>query len=219
MKPLLLTLLLSFTSFLAAQTPSPPLSVIQDEGSFDSSVRNAINKNFSLLQTSNNTGVGNFTSLTVSGAAAFGTLSNLATALQICDANCLHKTTIGGYSSGLGFAITGPVQATQLQTATVCANAASPAVCGSAAAGSAVIPAASTSSSVVVDTTAVTASSTITLTVDSSLTVGAATCNTTAATLAIPPYISARTPGTSFTISYLGTISTNPVCVSYSITN
>jgi hypothetical protein len=33
------------------------------------------------------------------------------------------------------------------------------------------------------------------------------------------PYVSARTPGTSFTIAYLGAITTNPLCVNYVITN
>lgn len=100
------------------------------------------------------------------------------------------------------------------RTQTNCSSAAAPAVCGSAAAGSVVIAAAG--SSVVVDTTAVTATSQILIQDDSSLgTKLSVTCNTTLA----PPQVTARTAGTSFTISTAIAPTSNPACYSYSIVN
>lgn len=99
-------------------------------------------------------------------------------------------------------------------TTTVCASSASPAACGAAAAGSVAVAAAGTT--LVVDTTAVTAHSQIKLTFDSSLgTALGVTCNTTIN----QPTVSARTAGTSFTITMSGSIATNPDCVSYTILN
>jgi hypothetical protein len=99
-------------------------------------------------------------------------------------------------------------------TASNCKSSASPAVCGSAAAGAVAIAAGS--SSVVVDTTAVTANSDISLTFNSSLgTRLSVTCNTTAQ----QPTVSAISAGTSFTISVSSSFSTNPGCISYSIVN
>lgn len=98
-----------------------------------------------------------------------------------------------------------------------CSSSASPAVCGGAAAGSVTIAVAGTT--VVVDTTAVTANSAIFVYPDASL--GAklgVTCNTTVAAYSAT-WISARTAGTSFTISDSGTIATNPNCYSYLVVN
>ena len=87
----------------------------------------------------------------------------------------------------------GAVTSSKYATATNCNSAASPAVCGSAAAGSVSI--AASSSSVIVNTSAVTANSQITVTFDGSLgTKLGITCNTTAQ----QPYVSARMAGTSF---------------------
>lgn len=109
--------------------------------------------------------------------------------------------------------IQGNTKTATLSTATNCSSAAAPAVCGSAAAGSVVVAAAATT--VVVNTTAVTANSQILLTQDSSLgTKLSVTCNTTA-NLA---FASARTAGTSFTVTSTAPI-TNPLCLSYSIIN
>lgn len=102
-----------------------------------------------------------------------------------------------------------------------CASGASPAVCGSAAAGAVALPT-GTGSTLVVDTTAVTSASRIVLTVDASVTISGTTCNSTLATLTGTPLaITARTPGTSFTISTGAAvvISTNPVCITYMIEN
>jgi hypothetical protein len=100
----------------------------------------------------------------------------------------------------------------------VCFSNAAPAVCNTAHSGAVAIPT-GVNSTLTVNTSSVTARSIITLTPDSSLAVPSTTCNTTAASLAVQPYVSARTPGTSFTISFLGTITTNPVCVGYAIAN
>jgi hypothetical protein len=109
---------------------------------------------------------------------------------------------------------TGLATAAKYATATNCTSAASPAVCGSAAAGTVVIAAAATT--VVVDTTAVTANSEIFIQYDSSLgTKLSVTCNTTVAL----PAITARTGGTSFTITVPAAPAVNPACYSYHIVN
>ena len=91
-----------------------------------------------------------------------------------------------------------------------CADSAGAAACGADPAGHFVIDAAATS--VVVNTTAVTASSEIPLTFDSSLgTLLGVTCNT----LFAAPYISARTAGVSFTVSIPVAPITNPACFGY----
>lgn len=99
-----------------------------------------------------------------------------------------------------------------------CSSSASPAVCGSSAAGSVVI--AATASSVTVNTTAVTANSQILITPDDSLgTKLGVTCNSTLVTVLSSFGITARTAGTSFTISTSSTPTANPACFSYSIIN
>lgn len=111
----------------------------------------------------------------------------------------------------------GNVLGTTYSTATNCANAAAPAVCGSAAAGAVVIAAGATT--VTVNTSAVTANSEIEITPDSSLSTRlGVTCNTTLASI-IGPVITARTAGTSFQVSITGTLVTNPACYTYAITN
>ena len=105
-------------------------------------------------------------------------------------------------------------------TTTNCSSSASPAVCGSAAAGSVLIPTGTTSSTLTVNTTAVTANSQIIFYPDDSLgTRLSTTCNSTLATLVGGSFISARTPGTSFAITFNGTIVSNGVCGSYTIIN
>jgi len=113
----------------------------------------------------------------------------------------------------------GCVQGTKtIISATNCSSSASPAVCGSAAAGSVVIAASATT--VVVNTSAVTANSQIFVFPDETLgTKLSVTCNSTLATAASGLAITARTAGTSFTISTLATVAVNPVCLSYLVTN
>lgn len=102
---------------------------------------------------------------------------------------------------------------TTFGTSTNCSQAVNPAVCGSAASGNAVVAAAGTT--VVINTTAVTVSSQIQLTFDSSLgTKLGVTCNTTPSILAV----SARSGGVSFTVT-TATPAVNPACFSYTIIN
>jgi hypothetical protein len=104
----------------------------------------------------------------------------------------------------------------QLSWITNCSSAASPAICGSSQAGSFAIPAAGTT--VTVNTTAVTANSQIFVQQDDSLgTKLGVTCNT--GILANPPAVTARTAGTSFTVSVTAGLAVNPVCFGYFIVN
>lgn len=99
-----------------------------------------------------------------------------------------------------------------------CASSASPAVCGANNQGFVNIAAAATT--VVVNDSSVTATSDISLTFDESL--GAAlsvTCNPAGASESATYFISARTVGVSFTIKTNTAPTTNPACISYSITN
>ena len=123
------------------------------------------------------------------------------------DAAAVLKVTDA--SSGFG-----SLKAQAFLTATNCTDSAGAAACGSASAGSVVIDAGSTS--VVVSTSAVTANSQIIPVFDSSLgTRLSVTCNTTIAL----PVITARTAGTSFTISVSVAPVTNPGCFSFIVVN
>ena len=102
-------------------------------------------------------------------------------------------------------------------TASNCSSGASPAVCGSARAGSVAVPTGATPT-LVIDSSAVTATSEILLNVDESATIAGTTCNTTLATL-VNPVVTARSAGTSFTIQMNSTLATNPACVDYQIVN
>jgi len=100
-------------------------------------------------------------------------------------------------------------------TSETCNSTASPAVCGSAAAGS--VAMATGGSTLIVNTTAVTANSQIMITEDSSLgTRLGITCNTTTGRTYS---ISARTAGTSFTIKSSANPNSNKACLSYWIVN
>jgi hypothetical protein len=127
---------------------------------------------------------------------------------------------VGNFTQSAGNGVeTGFLTSKKFGTSTYCASSASPAACSSASAGFVAVPTGS-SPTLVVDTTAVDANSQIFLQNDSSLgTALSITCNSTAATLAVPAYVSARSTGTSFTITYSGTISTNDLCISYNIVN
>ncbi len=112
----------------------------------------------------------------------------------------------------------GNINSATYSTATNCSDSAGAAACGSAAAGSFVIDAAATS--VTVSTTAVTANSQIFVQEDSSLgTRLGVTCNTQSILVLGPPVITARTAGTSFTISIVIGPTTNPACYSYHVIN
>src|SRR6202451_4689080 len=102
------------------------------------------------------------------------------------------------------------VSAGGYRTTTNCSSSASPAVCGSAAAGTVALPTNAVSSSIVVNTTAVTANSEIFVQTDDTLgTKLGVTCNSTVATLVGGLTISARSAGASFTIANNVAIVTN----------
>ena len=106
------------------------------------------------------------------------------------------------------------------RTTTNCASALSPALCGSAAAGSAAIPVGTVSESLQVNTTAVTSNSQIILTPDSTLgTKLGITCDSTLAELASGLAVTNKSGGVGFTVTHSGSITTNPLCFSYSIIN
>jgi hypothetical protein len=144
-----------------------------------------------------------------------GLLWNGSTAWQ------LITSTVGtmfGTSTGVTAQL--PFTAPTYSTATNCASAASPAVCGSAAAGSVAVPTGATPT-LQINTTAVTANSQITLTVTEAPTTGTrlgVTCNTTLSTL-VNPVETLRVAGASFTIQMNSTLAVNPACVHYLIVN
>lgn len=107
-----------------------------------------------------------------------------------------------------------------LATTTNCSSSASPAVCAAAPSGSVALPTNAVSSSVQVNTTAVTANSQIFVMTDDTLgTKLGVTCNSTVATLVGGLTVSARSAGSSFTVSNNVAVVTNPLCVSYFIVN
>lgn len=107
---------------------------------------------------------------------------------------------------------------TTVTTGSNCSSSAAPAVCGSASGGSIAVPT-GTNPTLTVNTTAVTANSQIIMNIDESLgTRLSVTCNTTLTTLT-NPVITARTPGTSFTVQIGATIAVNPACASFVIVN
>jgi hypothetical protein len=117
------------------------------------------------------------------------------------------------------FTFAAPIQPPAYLTSTNCSSGASPAVCGSAAAGSVAVPT-GTNATLTVNTTAVTANSQIFVQQDDTL--GArlsVTCNSTLSSLIVEPVVTARSAGTSFTVTISGTTVTNPVCLSYFIVN
>lgn len=105
----------------------------------------------------------------------------------------------------------------QYATFSNCSNAAAPAVCGAAAAGTVAVPTGATPT-LTINTTQVTAVSQILVSIDESATIAATTCNTTLATL-VQPVVTARVAGVSFTIQINSTLATNKACVHFWIIN
>jgi len=106
---------------------------------------------------------------------------------------------------------------TLFASATNCSDSAGDAACAAAPAGSVVVDAADTTT--IVSTTAVTADSQIFLQTDASLgTRLSVTCNTQANST-FNPRVTARTAGTSFTITVDAGPTTNPLCLSFLIVN
>lgn len=113
---------------------------------------------------------------------------------------------------------TGALAGYGVQTLTDCASSASPAVCGSASAGSVVIAAGATT--VTVDTTAVGPNSEIVLTPDDTLgTKLGVTCNSTLLTLFGGLAVTNRSTNTSFQVTSGATPGVNPLCFNYVIYN
>jgi hypothetical protein len=157
------------------------------------------------------------------GAAVVGTYSSTVNATGV---NTQNQFLVAYKTSGTptGQPIFRSLAASDLPnngtpaTPSNCSSSASPAVCLSSAAGSVVIAAGATT--VQVNTSAAGANSQIFVFPDETLgTKLGVTCNTTLATVASGLAITARTAGTSFTISTTGTISTNPVCLNYLVVN
>ncbi len=93
------------------------------------------------------------------------------------------------------------------------------AACVGSPAGFIAIPAGS-AVNFAVDTTAVTSNSQIFIQYDESVTIPSVTCNVTSAARSARYFISARSGGTSFTITASAIPATgNPVCLSYSLVN
>lgn len=165
-----------------------------------------------IMQTTNAAGSGLFISNNLNTRSM-----NLYCDTSNCDVNSQSGTRGLAFISN-GVTSNASFTAPQYLTTTNCSSSASPAVCGSASAGSFVIAAAGTT--VTVNTTAVTANSQIEIQPDESLgTKLSVTCNTLISAV-ISPVITARVAGTSFTVTIPGTgLVTNPACYSYTITN
>lgn len=142
------------------------------------------------------------------------------------DIPTLNQNTSGtaGGLTGTPSITVGTVTATLYATGTRCAavgTAASPSAvaCSAAPSGSFSCATNASAATCVISTTAMTVNSAVFVQPDSSLgTLLSVTCNTTADTGLVGPRVSARSGGTSFTIT-LGTFSTNPLCFSYWIVN
>lgn len=157
----------------------------------------------------------------ITGSFGYGILSMYATSNGSSPYFIGSEDAFGDrIDQGYYTAIAGPVTSPTFATAANCSSSASPAVCGSAAAGSVALPTNAVSSSVQVNTSAVTANSQVVVATDDTLgTKLGVTCNSTVATLVGGLTISARNPGVSFTIANNVAVVANPLCVSYSIVN
>jgi hypothetical protein len=114
--------------------------------------------------------------------------------------------------SGVGLAINVPFQAASYQTQYNCSSSASPAVCGSAAAG--VVQVAMSGTTLTVNTTAVTSTSEVFFTYSQI----ACSAPTNDASL-LQPRLTALVAGTSFTLKLPVAPTGNPACVQYHVVN
>jgi len=133
---------------------------------------------------------------------------------QLVQPSALAKYAVGSIDVHGNAIFPGSLSSSSLHTSANCNSSATPALCGSAAAGHVSIPAGG--SSVAVTTTAVTSGSEILITFDSSLASELSlTCNTNPQ----QPYVIARTPGAGFTLSVPERFIANPGCFSFHIVN
>jgi len=109
----------------------------------------------------------------------------------------------------------GNLQGSTIGTIFNCNSTASPAICGSAPAG--LVQVAASATTLTVNTTAVTTNSRFAFTYVTTGT-GCSTAPTNIASL-LPPYISAISAGTSFTITLPVAPATNPACISFTLEN
>jgi len=168
------------------------------EGCTNNQVRAVVNLTGTGATMLNDAANGNMITISDSNASGLGTPSPTSVT-QYCEAIWPYCTTYFP----------------KINSASNCSSSTSPAVCGSASAGSVAIE--PQSNTLTVNTTAVTANSQILLTVDSSLSgkLGL-TCGVTAPSTT--PIVTARTPGIGFTITAVGQFS-RPICLSYAIVN
>lgn len=158
--------------------------------------------------------------LTVSDSGAIGS----GTGTIFLGDGAFNKTPGHGFTfGGAGLETTnifnsGLVNSFQFQTLTACLSGASPAVCTTSAGGAVAIPT-GTNPTLTINTTAVSAGSTILLTPDFSHSIPSTTCNTTLTLAGVLPVVTAKVAGVSFTIQYNGTLTTNPACYNYLVVN
>jgi len=162
-----------------------------------------------------------YTAGTLEANVTAGGVVNAATGFRIANAAASGHFPCG---NGTNYVDCTNVTGATYATATKCAaagSAANPSVasCSAAPAGSFSCATNASAGTCTINTSAVTASSAIFVQPDSSLgTLLSVTCNTTADTALTAPRVSARSAGTSFTIT-LGTFSTNPLCFNYWVVN
>ncbi len=151
------------------------------------------------------------------GALNFGTIMTTTMTLGRVGQNLIINSNvgIGILSPSSALEVNGNVKAKTFSTASNCASSTSPALCADAPAGSVAMP--PKSDTLVVNTSAITPNSQIMLTEDASLNdrLGV-TCETGDK----HDYrVTARAPGTSFTIKSNGNTGRNRTCLSYLIVN
>jgi hypothetical protein len=121
-------------------------------------------------------------------------------------------------ADGTGTQAAGILGSAQWVTPTACLQSVSPAACGANVTGRIALAAAATT--LVVNTSKVTAASEIFLQRDDSLgTALSVTCNTQSTLVLGTPRVTARTAGTSFTITVDAAPTTNPLCMTYLVFN
>jgi hypothetical protein len=151
----------------------------------------------------------NFMNL-LAGGAGLDTYSSGALSIGSSTASSINLGRVGVTVTSPGL-----VKVGSFGTISNCSSSATPAVCGSAPAGSVAMP--TGGSTLVVNTSAVTANSQIFITEDSSLgTKLGITCNTNTGRVYT---VNARTAGTSFTIKSSANPAGNKACLSYFIVN
>lgn len=169
----------------------------------------------------------NFTNagILVGSANKYGWTSTGAATGTIDTTLCRQAAGVLEIGSNTGCAASGNllanlVTAALYATVTDCASSASPAVCAAAPTGAVAIATGTVSETLTVNTTAVTANSEILLQVDETLgTKLGVTCDSTLTEVIGGVTITARTATTSFQITHSGNITTNPLCLSYTIIN